>query len=109
MHPEERKHRLEEQALMEKERIKEAIHMDTRERVYHQVESNSHTRNDKNKKSYYSNPFDNIPLSGNDGNNTPPRTPRVKVGACPSPPRNSQSHHESETNDEITSEDLMRF
>ena len=53
-----------------------------------------------NKSTCSRNPFD-----GNDGNNMPPRTPRVTVGACPSPHR--QSHHDSD--EEVTSKDVIEF
>lgn len=104
MHLKEIKFHLEEQER-ENERLKDVIH--TREKSYHQAELDAHAHNDKNRRGYYKNPFDNILLGGIDGNNTPPRTPRVNVGQLPSPPRHSQSHHESD--DEITSKDVMRF
>lgn len=104
MHLEEIKHCLEEQVWKNK-RLKEAIH--AREETYQQAESYNYVYNDENRRGYYNNPFDNIPFSGNDDNNTPPRTPRVNTRACPSPPIYSKTHHESD--DEITSEHVMRF
>ena len=61
--------------------------MATKEISYHQAEANSHARNAENRHGYYRNPFDSIPLCGNDGKNTPPRYPIKNVGACPSPSR----------------------
>ena len=54
---------------------------------------------------------DRLPFgtNGNNGNNTPPRSPRQPLTAPPSPPRHPPSHHEEEANDEISSEELMRF
>ena len=46
---------------------------------------------------------------GNNWNKSPPRSPRIHAVGCSSPPRPSQSHHESEVDNEVTSEDLMRF
>ena len=43
---------------------------------------------------------------GNHGNNTLPRSPRKPLTT---PPRYPSSHHEVEANDEIPSEQLMRF
>lgn len=111
MHLEERKCHLEEQACQKKERLQEAIHMASRERSYHQDEANAHAHNVENSHAhgYYRNPFNNNSLGGNYGNNMPPKSPRTNTRACLSPPRHSQSHHESEVNDKITSKDLMRF
>ena len=52
-----------------------------------------------------------IPLgnSDNNGNNTPPRSPRQNLIGPPSPPRHPPSHREEEANDDISSEDLIRF
>ena len=61
--------------------------MATRERAYHQAETNVHARNDEKKYGYHRNPFNNIPLGGHDGYNMPPRNPRVNARACPSIPR----------------------
>ena len=47
--------------------------------------------------------------SVNNGNNTPLRSPRQTLIAPPSLPRCPPSHHEEEANDDITSEELMRF
>ena len=46
--------------------------------------------------------------NGNNGNNTPPRSPpRPTFGVPSSPPRPPPSQHEAEEDDEISSEDLM--
>ena len=78
-----------------------------RERADQQAKANRYTHNEETRRDYYRNPFEHIPITGNNGNHTPPRIPRVNMRACPSPPRQSQSHHESD--DEITSEDVIRF
>ena len=104
MHPEEIKCRLEEKAH-ENERLMEAIY--ARERGDQQAEPKTHTYHEETRRGYYSNPFEHIPLSGNGGNHTLPRTPRVNMEACPSPPRKSQLHHESD--DETTSKDVIKF
>ena len=49
-------------------------------------------------------------FNGNNGNNMPPRSPpRPTFGMPSSPPRPPPSQHEAEADDEISSEDLMRF
>ena len=54
---------------MEKKKLQDAILMATKERPYHQGESDSLVCKDKNRQSYYSNPFDSITLGGNEVNN----------------------------------------
>lgn len=76
----------------------EAIY--AREKKHQQAENNNHIYHEGNRGTCSQNPFD-----GNDGNNTPPRTPRVTMGTCPSPPR--QSHHEND--EEVTSKDVIKF
>ena len=68
MHAKEIKCHLEKQ-VRENERLKEAIC------AYQQDEPNTYACNEENRRGYYKNAFENIPLSGNGGNNTPPRTP----------------------------------
>lgn len=64
----------------------------------------------QNSKAFLSNPFTNHAHFGNNGNNTMSRTPRSHVEGYTSSPRCSQtSHHESEVDNEVTSEDLIRF
>ena len=45
----------------------------------------------------------------NNGNNTPPRSPRQTLTTPPLPLRSHPSHHEEEANDDITYEEFMRF
>ena len=89
------------------ESLKEVIHATKQTYQQSKPKPNTQVHNEENKRVDYNNPFENIPLGGNDDYNTPPRTPRFNAGAWLSPPRQSQSHHESD--DEITSDDVIKF
>ena len=97
VHPDEIKRHLEEQAR-ENQKTLEAIY--AMERENEKVEINNHVRHEGDKGTCSQNHFDD-----NDGNNTPPRNPRVTIGTFPSPHR--QYHHESD--EEVTSEDVIKF
>ncbi len=95
VHPDEIKHRLEEQAR-ETQKTLEAIY--TTERENQQAKTDNQACYEGYKGTCPRNPFEN-----NDGNHVPPRTPRAAVGTCPSP---KPSHHDS---DEVSSEDVIKF
>ena len=97
VHPNEIKRRLGEQAR-ETQRTLDAIYATERENQH--VGTSNQAHYERHNENCPHNPFGN-----NDGNHSPPRTPRATMGACPSPPKSS--HHD--TDEEITSEDVVRF
>ena len=92
VHPKEVLRRLEEQAR-DNRRIFEAMYAKGKESQ--QNENFDYTSLQGNKGTCSWNPFEN-----NEGDNTPPKTPQVVAGACP-------SHHDSD--EDVTSEDVMKF
>lgn len=80
--------------------------MTTREMSYQHVETRTHAHDFENRHDHgsYNNPFD-----GNNGKKMPSRSPIIHIETCPSPPRPSQTHHESVADNKVTSEDVMRF
>ena len=92
VHPEEVLHCLEEQTH-DNRRIFEAMYAKGKESQ--QNENFNYTSLQGNKGTCSRNPFEN-----NEGNNTPPKTPRAATGTCP-------SHHDSD--EDVTSEDVIEF
>ena len=97
VHPDEIKCHLEEQAC-ETQKTLDSIY--AMERENQQVNTNNQACYEGHKGTCPQNSFEN-----NDGNHMPPRTPRVAIGACPSPPK--PSHHDSD--EEVTREDVIKF
>lgn len=110
MNPEERNCHLEdlfaqkeEQAQLDRERIEEDRNIGAREISYPHAKTSSRRHDFENRHAHgdYKKPFMNNPSCGNNGNNTPPRSSRTHIKGCPSPPRPSQSHHESEVDKKV--------